>query len=137
MSEQEADELRSMQDHEDYGYNVYSVADLQQSFDLLWGAGRIDIDSWKPGGDCAMYITESGYILAAMLGYGDNGSFMYKELSDIVIDENIAKISFYAIEYNYFDLSAVDYGTSRELGDDIEIDFNASFDEVLSLTGVT
>ena len=137
-TEYEADYLLSMQEGYDYSYNVYNAADLQQSFDALWGKGRINVKAWGTGGDSSMFITENGYILSAMLGYGDNGDYLFREISDIELTGDTAIISLYAIKYNYFDSSAADYATGRYLGNTfLDIAPDSSFDDVLSIVGTT
>ena len=138
LTAQEAKTLLAWQKGLDYSYNVYSLADLQKSFDALWGKNSIDVAAWGLGGDSSMFITQSGYILSAMLGYGDTGDYLFWEIYNIELDGNMAVLSLYAVQYNYFDLSAMDYRTGRYLGNDFEeLSPDSSFDDVLSEVGIT
>ena len=138
INAQEAKTLLAWQEGLDYSYNVYSLADLQKSFDTLWGQDSIDVSAWGIGGDSSMFITQSGYILSAMLGYGDTGDHLFWEIDNIELDGNMAVLSLYAVQYNYFDLSAMDYRTGRYLGNDFEeLSPDSSFDDVLSEVGIT
>jgi hypothetical protein len=127
ISELEKNELEKIFGPAGY-YSVYSLSDIQETCDAVWGAGRLSTYDW-PSSDWSFH-TESGYIFA-MQGYGDRGDIFYRDIAEVYTYGEVVVVSVHWLVYNTFMSEVHDMATGKKLAENLELPQTVSFDDLL------
>ena len=132
VSAAEKAEMDELFDNMSY-YSVYSMDEIQQTCDDVWGAGRLSVDQW-PNSRC--YYTEAGYVFVPG-GYGDRGDTAYTEISEITAQNDTATVSVYWLRHNSFMSEVYDMANNKMLASNVEMAYGASFDDLVEAANIS
>ena len=133
ISDAEKAELEELVGTDSY-YSVYSIADIQETCNAVWGIGRLSVDQW-PSSFWAFY-TDAGYIIA-MQGYGDNGNVFYRDIAAATADGEVVVVSVHWLLYNLFSSEVYDMATDEKLAENLELPYTESFDDFMDAIDVS